>query len=63
MKIFVLEWLWSDGYDHSNSVIGVYSSQAAAEGAYAEWLGNTAEYGMEDGYEMQITEMVLEGTG
>jgi hypothetical protein len=58
MKVYILEWSWSDGYESSNAVIGAYTSVVAAEKAYAEWRreSNLSEYGLEE-YEMRITEM------
>ena len=30
MKVWVAEWTWTDGYEHSNGVIGLYYTEEAA---------------------------------
>lgn len=58
MKVYILEWNWSDGYESSNAVIGAYTTYKGAEEAWDKWIANElGDYGMGEEYEMCITEM------
>ena len=38
MKVFLLRWVYTDGYDSGDGVIGIYPTKKGAEMAGDAWL-------------------------
>lgn len=56
--IYLLEWHWSDGYEHGQGVLGCYSMPSKAEAAWVKWV--VAQNDERSEYYMDIRAVVLD---
>lgn len=57
MKVVLLMWHYNDGYDTSESVIGIYKSRESAEKAAMVWANTMADNSEDYKYSFQEMEV------